>query len=1134
MAAYAEPAGRRASTALAASPPALPLINPRSARSGGSPGGSPAQGLRRVFGRGHGFIDEQALVPTVEEVGFLATVRLLGCLLLHFFSLVSQLVAMYFCFTKLQLQHPTNITITLITVVTWVISAIFCCSATWTFSARICGGVMPLKSANKCLVLPMLLLLGVFQGVIVVLALDEFFARREAAEEAEGRGLRPPQISSKFHVKALLGLVEGLVTATVLSYFTVMQGRGLDLNCGPLDRRWLATLWICAAVSFFSAGQGLLELDFCVSWAISRRMLNSWWGGLYCAMHWLFRTSEISFRVLLYFVFTAVVRSSGKDHFWATWFWLPAAVEFLITLCIVYIYGGAESWWVRFICCLPAMYANVFEFIDSPYKRRGARRVSLCLAVRNLVSVAALISLAYHSNPHGVSTLLSEPWYIPFCNDPHIPFCKEHGLGTNSLTVQFIRPLFVIWLVSLLFVWISKCGNVDLYSACERGDPQGVQSAMMGLVDSAAVRLNVNSPDIDGKTPLMLAAARGHVHVCKHLLKEGARVDIRIVKDSRVLVRWIRRPVRNQWTALHIGARAGHLEVVRALMGMPGVPADAREEWANAVQAEVTRPVRTVHFQDQELETPLHVAVRAGHVAVAQLISQTCPEWREVSNKFHQKAVELARTDGMRRAVTGPWPEAEHNSVELGHDPPLMRQIGMATPTSPEIQQWPLFQLPISRILPEGGQFKAPGLCSFIAGSCGGALGRFFLVAERGHHRHGMHSLSTIMEISTPEETSSRVSSMVPPMSEGSNGSLVSGSLESLEPVDSTFTPVPEWVRMVELAYQAGTMPLGDRLSMVPRTAVLGRGSYGTVWRARDRNTHTLYAVKNVMTRRGSTALSKLAANEREISDSVRLKPHPCIVKLFGVHNFPNMDLYCLVMEFCPNGDILRRIRTARAESPPGTYQPPRLAHLWIGQIFLALEHMHRRMKTLLRDLKPENVVLGQGEYAKLTDFGLGRFGVESAGNFTFGFPPGSPGYIAPEILKQEQYDFRADLYSLGVLVWVLLTGGLLAYKDPVPPVGKGRSNKDFVAHYQDYRRIKECTEQPDAHGARALPSPEAKSLVLWLTKKRASGRPAHEELRQHDLFRPLNLPTFQSPFSAVEAWLATCANLAPGSSSSP
>merc|ERR1712232_509417 len=132
-------------------------------------------------------------------------------------------------------------------------------------------------------------------------------------------------------------------------------------------------------------------------------------------------------------------------------------------------------------------------------------------------------------------------------------------------------------------------------------------------------------------------------------------------------------------------------------------------------------------------------------------------------------------------------------------------------------------------------------------------------------------------------------------------------------------------------------------------------------------------------------------------------------------------------MEFATNGDLnsVLKNRKKRCFEEGRTYTPPGSAHEWTAHIFLGLEHMHRRMDTLLRDLKPDNVVLDRHWVAKLTDFGFGRIGCESTtGTWSFGMPTGSPGYVAPEIPRNRAYNYKADLYSFGVLVWVMLTGG--------------------------------------------------------------------------------------------------------------
>merc|ERR1719424_2566736 len=91
----------------------------------------------------------------------------------------------------------------------------------------------------------------------------------------------------------------------------------------------------------------------------------------------------------------------------------------------------------------------------------------------------------------------------------------------------------------------------------------------------------------------------------------------------------------------------------------------------------------------------------------------------------------------------------------------------------------------------------------------------------------------------------------------------------------------------------------GRNFMRVPDEAVLGEGSYGLVWRAKDRLTSNWYAVKNIKNNRQGAP--SVASRECEVADHIRMMPHPCIVKLHHVHNFTDSGLYVLVMEFCSN-----------------------------------------------------------------------------------------------------------------------------------------------------------------------------------------------------------------------------------------
>eukprot|EP00927_Polykrikos_kofoidii_P021174 TRINITY_DN20130_c0_g1_i1.p1 TRINITY_DN20130_c0_g1~~TRINITY_DN20130_c0_g1_i1.p1 ORF type:complete len:507 (-),score=78.09 TRINITY_DN20130_c0_g1_i1:159-1679(-) len=300
---------------------------------------------------------------------------------------------------------------------------------------------------------------------------------------------------------------------------------------------------------------------------------------------------------------------------------------------------------------------------------------------------------------------------------------------------------------------------------------------------------------------------------------------------------------------------------------------------------------------------------------------------------------------------------------------------------------------------------------------------------------------------------------------------------------------------------------------MIPCAAVLGEGQYGIVYRARSRRTREVFAVKVITASGGDTMVTE---RERDIVELVHKVPHPCLVKLHSIHKSGNDRLEAIVMEYCSAGDLQFHIRSGRqvAALADGHYVAPLSSPAWIGQIFLGLEHVHKQMGILYRDLKPLNIVINADGHAKLTDFGLGRHGLTSVGTWSFGFPAGSPGFTAPEILDQEEYDFRADLYAFGVLIWILLTGGVTDRDEPMPPV-------NYID--DDIELFLKCLHDPASNNALPIPGLAAERLVIGLTQAVAALRPDHAEIRENPLLKALDMPDEGADIVDFQVWLSRC-----------
>lgn len=297
----------------------------------------------------------------------------------------------------------------------------------------------------------------------------------------------------------------------------------------------------------------------------------------------------------------------------------------------------------------------------------------------------------------------------------------------------------------------------------------------------------------------------------------------------------------------------------------------------------------------------------------------------------------------------------------------------------------------------------------------------------------------------------------------------------------------------------------------VPNSAVINTGAQGEVWRARDVRSGVTYAVKTSWKRH-----NPVDKRERELVDHVLMAPHPCIVHLLGafVHNGSSV----IVMELCTQGN-LHDLIVHHVDSCTGSdYTPPALANRWFSQMFLGLEHLHLKLHTLVRDLKPHNVILTDNGRAKLTDFGHGRIGNRASGAFTLHFgPPGSRHFVAPEVVLRKPYDFKSDIYSLGVVLWVLLTGGLK--RTPAyPPMRAMAHEHDYEVLAGNSKMLEQAINHPLRNGARLLPDAASRELVLKLTSERMASRLDHEQIRSHRFMEPL--PAQGAHVQEVERWL--------------
>ncbi|XP_077148819.1 microtubule-associated serine/threonine-protein kinase 2-like [Ranitomeya variabilis] len=205
---------------------------------------------------------------------------------------------------------------------------------------------------------------------------------------------------------------------------------------------------------------------------------------------------------------------------------------------------------------------------------------------------------------------------------------------------------------------------------------------------------------------------------------------------------------------------------------------------------------------------------------------------------------------------------------------------------------------------------------------------------------------------------------------------------------------------------------------------LIGKGSFGSVYLARHKDLHQIFAMKK-MDKRSLNTPKRVdrAFQERDI-----LTFADCSFVVSMLCSFPTKSHLCMVMEYVEGGDCQTLLNTR------GRLRVP-LARLYFAEAVVAVEYLHS-YGVVHRDLKPDNLLITSAGHIKVTDFGLSNVGVmipktntykQSAENISREFRDhevcGTPYYIAPEVILKEGYGRPVDWWSMGVILHKFLVG---------------------------------------------------------------------------------------------------------------
>ena len=257
---------------------------------------------------------------------------------------------------------------------------------------------------------------------------------------------------------------------------------------------------------------------------------------------------------------------------------------------------------------------------------------------------------------------------------------------------------------------------------------------------------------------------------------------------------------------------------------------------------------------------------------------------------------------------------------------------------------------------------------------------------------------------------------------------------------------------------------------------LLGRGSFGQVILARLKINNKLYAMKILDKTQLKLRHQEVhTKTERDLMVKINC---PFLVNIKSA--FQDEKYLFIVSDFMQGGDMYYHMHEARKFDFE-------LTQFYISEIVLALDYLHKN-NMVYRDLKPENILLDSKGHIKITDFGLSKI-LNSSKDKAFTIC-GTPQYLAPEVFINQGYDKNVDWWSLGCLIYEMLTGRL--------PFSIKRGNRINLDIYKQKLKFPRYLNE-DAIDL------ISKLLVFEPKKRLGYGKDGTENIKNHPFFEEIN-----------------------------